>query len=282
MAPPSGPDEYGDAVVDFHPSRKLPPSLSEGNITARSVSEFQESYERYFSMRNTPENSRYAQVKYTVFPDKVKLWVHENDATLSALSFAQFIEAMRAEFLQGNWMSSHIRESVRCHMSDVESFKQYTTRVKLANKLLPDNIRLSNASLRESLRAGWNISLNSEWDCIPHERQDAINNIPADNLAEWIKQVRQLDKVTTAKVNQFAKVVEAKLRDRIAVLERLEGKQKSTSSNAMAATVPVAAEPTKRGASANNISNRNKARSKTQSKPAASSLHPTLRGWTGT
>ncbi|KAF5312704.1 hypothetical protein D9619_003693 [Psilocybe cf. subviscida] len=280
MAPTHGPDDNGDAVVDFHPTGKMPPAFSKGNITARNIAKFQEDYERYFSIRNIAEDQRYLQVKHTIFPDQIKIWIQENDATLAPLTFVNFIEAMRAEFLDGDWESSHIRLTVRRPMADDESFDAYATSVKINNNLLPAGIKLSNASLRECLRAGWNSALNAEWDCLPRDRQEAITAINQNNLAEWIKKVKALGLQAAAKTTHLARVIEEQVRARIEALEKERASKarssSSSSTNFVAATIPAGeSSSNKRGASANNISERNKARNKTQSKPESSSSSTT-------
>lgn len=128
--------------------------LGPGKITPAVLQEWADYTMHFFDKNKAAENEQVSSVLTAFSHPSIKNWVAMNRAALKHddYTFEMFMQALRKNFLDPQWINQILREVIYARMSPDESFEEYANRVLAGNNLLQGTLRhLSKALLRDTL-----------------------------------------------------------------------------------------------------------------------------------
>ncbi len=181
----------GHAQV-LHPVLKQPPILTPGEITPEVLVQWDSSCQRYFTHKGVAVSERIEFVSAGFQDPLVQAWFNTNNTALNALSWTEFLNEIRATFLEDNWDRNIRSQMLALRMRPGVTFANYVRDFEMRNILLAGTLlHFNDAALREQITARLSDRLQV------HAYTDTVLAITDYN--KWKRAMVQEDKIWSAK-----------------------------------------------------------------------------------
>ena len=162
-----------------------PPIMEEGEITPRVLARWHTTVRAYCNHKGIPEDERVMKEAYGMVDPRVQDWLETHEAELALWSVAEYMTALRDEFLETGW-ANDIRQELLNHRQGTQAFKPWYLEVLALRSLLQGTaFAYNNDQLRSHLDA--NMSPDLRRMCT------AANNHAVADYDDWIENVKLLD-----------------------------------------------------------------------------------------
>ena len=192
------------AIVTPHPTHKLPPTLGPGKITPAILVEWEEFCELFFAKDKTLPSEHVTSVLSSFSHPSIKNWIAMNKDVLrnEDYTFGNFVQDLRKNFLDPQWINQILRNVVYARMSESETFEVYSNRVLSGNNLLAgtDN-HLPKAILRDTIENHLADYLSLKIDSLSSSEREHMIGI--DTFDDWLLFMRRLDDSARAELQRF-------------------------------------------------------------------------------
>ena len=165
-----------------------PPILSEGELTPKALLTFEEDCNSYFlnAKGGVADDHKVLRILNSFRDTHVRNWITTDRAALTALSFEDFMQRLRAEFLPPNWEDKVRSRILGSKMPRNERFIHWARSLQAENYVLRGTTsHLTDDRLRDSLEANVDLDLR----LLMNDIDPAIRN----SLTDWINTVEKLD-----------------------------------------------------------------------------------------
>jgi len=186
------PTSAGMATIKFHDAGKSAPILNEGIITPSVLQLWKKKAENFFETRKIEDADRVKSVLSCFSTQTLVNWINENEITLRALPWADFITQLKKTALTPGWDNSVFRTMVNLKQPRNESFCTWMNGVRGANFSLTDTRFHKNAvALRAHLESHLSDDLADFIASLTKNERDRIEAI--EDLEEWLRELMEID-----------------------------------------------------------------------------------------
>ncbi|RDB19148.1 hypothetical protein Hypma_014228 [Hypsizygus marmoreus] len=169
-------------------SQNQPPTFSDGLVTPAILDDFDWYCQRYFRAKDIAAADQVGKILYCLESPRMRSWVKENEAVLSALTFPQFIARMHVKWLKPGW-EADILTKLHSFQGD-KGFEAWVGEVRRANTTIADSTNhIANNKLIAHLLIRINNDLRDEYTTSDHDH--CLTNLT--DVDEWITAVTKID-----------------------------------------------------------------------------------------
>ena len=162
-----------------------PPIMEEGEITPKVLARWHTAVRAYCNHKGIPEDERVMKVAYGMVDPRVQDWLEEHEAELALWSVAEYMAALREEFLEKDW-ANDICYQLMNFRQGTQAFKPWYLELLALRSLLQGTaFAYNNAQLRSHIDA--NMSRDLRNMCV------SANNHAVADYDTWIENVKLLD-----------------------------------------------------------------------------------------
>ena len=178
------------------------PILNEGDLNAKNARQYDNSCNGYFDVKDIPEDKQVCKVIAGIRDQRMKDHISMNCARIIALTFPQFLQELKDNWLNKNWEAiTHIQLLCMVQGRD-QPFRDYMVVLLVQNTLLMRTTsHLSNAKLHHQLEVGLELCLSQKI-----ENDTVIAALDADNFTDWSVEVKRFDDALRAETVHFKEI----------------------------------------------------------------------------
>ncbi|TFY52450.1 hypothetical protein EVJ58_g10012 [Rhodofomes roseus] len=195
------------ARLEHHGSSKAP-TLHPGELTAEILCDFEDACINYFNRNRTKikEEDRTSAILGELLDFRIRDWVTCDRDTIENLSFKNFMQKLREQFLDKNWTGTLHTEILHCRQKSGETFSDYSIRVIKKNTVLKrSDVGLEPLRLIQVLEAGMADTLVVR---VRTHHEELENAKKATILAEkgihpWLQAMKRIDEQQRADFEAF-------------------------------------------------------------------------------
>ena len=197
------------ATIKYHDGGKSAPTLHDGVITPAVLQLWCKKSEIFFEVKNLAPEDRVKNILSCFSSQALVNWVNENEATLRALSWADFMVQLKKNALTPGWDVTIFRTMVNIKQPSTQSFAKWMNDVRGANFSLTDTrFHKDSEALRAHLESHISDDLADHLDTLTKSERDRINAIV--ELEDWLREMIDLDeKMVNFRKRHLALVEEA-------------------------------------------------------------------------
>ena len=186
------PTSSGMATIKFHDAGKSAPILNDGIITPSVLQLWKKKAEIFFDVRKIEDDDRVKNVLSSFSTQTIVNWINENEVTLRALPWAEFIVLLKKTALTPGWDNAVFRTMVNVKQPRNESFCIWMNGVRGANFSLSDTRFHKDAvALRAHLESLISDDLADFISSLSKNERDRVEAI--DDFEEWLRELMEID-----------------------------------------------------------------------------------------
>jgi hypothetical protein len=175
-------------AVSLYTNLSHPPILSEGELTPKTLLTFEEDCNSYFlnAKGGVADEQKVLRVLNSFRDTHVRNWITTDRAALIALSFEDFMQRLRTEFLPPNWEDKVRSRILGSKMPRNERFIHWARSLQAENYVLRGTTsHLPDDRLRDTLEANVDLDLRI--------LASDISLAVRASLTDWMNQIEKLD-----------------------------------------------------------------------------------------
>ena len=137
--------------------------MNEGNLNTKNAHQYDNSCNRYFDMKDIPEDKQVHKVIAGICDQRMKDHISTNRTRIIALTFPQFLQELKDNWLDKNWEAITWIQLLRMVQGRDQPFRDYMVALLAQNSLLMGTTsHLSNAKLHHQLEVGLELCLSQK------------------------------------------------------------------------------------------------------------------------
>ncbi len=186
------PTSSGMATIKFHDAGKSAPILNDGIITPSVLQLWKKKAEIFFDVRKIEDDDRVKNVLSSFSTQTLVNWINENEVTLRALPWADFITQLKRTALTPGWDNAVFRSMVNVKQPRNETFCVWMNGIRGANFSLSDTRFHKDAvALRAHLESLISDDLADFISSLSKNERDRVEAI--EDFEEWLRELMEID-----------------------------------------------------------------------------------------
>ena len=178
------------------------PILNEGDLNAKNARQYDNSCNRYFDMKDIPEDKQVRKVIAGICDQWMKDNISMNHTCIIALTFPQFLQELKDNWLNKNWEAITCIQLLHMVQGRDQPFQDYMVVLLLQNSLLMGTTsHLSNAKLCHQLEVGLELCLSQKI-----KNDTVIAALDADDFTNWSVKVKCINDALCAETIHFKEI----------------------------------------------------------------------------